>query len=102
MSLAAVQQLQTSLSASLPTVLSFWANLDTDGSDSFYLSLFQNKAVLNPPDPAFQLNHIARLTTAPSLQFPLQFPSPTFPNLIYNATTQTLSLTISQSLFQKG
>ncbi len=87
LSLAAVQQLQNSLSVSLPTVLSFWANLDTDGTDSFYLSLFQNKAVLNPPDPAFQLNYAATLTAAPSFQFP----SPSFPNLTYDPSAQTLT-----------
>ena len=86
-SVAAVKQLQTALSVPLATVLSFWANLDTDGSDSFYLSLFQNKAVLNPPDPAFQLNYIARLTSPPTLQFP----SPMFPSLVYDPTAKTLT-----------
>jgi GH18 family chitinase len=78
-SIAAIQQLQTALSLPLLQVLSFWSDLDTDGRDSLYLSLFQNKAVLNPPDLAFQLNYAARLTAPPSLQFP----SPLFPNLIY-------------------
>ena len=94
-SLAAIEQLESALNLPLTTILTFWSNLDTDGRNSFYLSLFQNKAVLYPPDPAFQLLYAAKLnTTSPPS---LAFPSPVFPNLTYNATTQTLSLTTSQT-----
>ena len=82
-SLAAVKQLQASLNVSLTTVLSFWGLLDTDGKSSLYLSLFQNRAVLFPLDPAFQLNYQAHLTSAPAFQFP----SPTFANLVYSSAS---------------
>jgi GH18 family chitinase len=92
-SVAAIQQLQTALNLPLLQVLSFWSDLDTDGRDSLYLTLFQNKAVLNPPDPAFQLNYTALLTTPPTLQFP----SPLFPNLIYGVPPGYLLLTTGMS-----
>ena len=57
-SLAAIGQLQATLNIPLTQILSFWNNLDTDGQDSLYLSLFQNQAVLNPPDPCLQLKYI--------------------------------------------
>ena len=78
-SLAAARQIETSLNLTLLQTLSFWSNLDTDGEDSFYLSLFQNKAVIQPPDLAFQLNYVAPLAAAPTLDLP----SPCFPNLVY-------------------
>lgn len=77
--LAAVQQLVAATGMPLLSVLSFWANIDTDGRDSVYLSLFQNPAVLNPPDSSFQLNYVAPLAALPALQFP----SPLFPNITY-------------------
>ncbi len=83
-SLAAVIQLQTTLNLPLLKVLSFWNDLDTDGRGSLYLSLFQNKAVLNPPDPAFQLNYVAPLASPPTLEFP----SPVFPNLTYSSQSK--------------
>jgi hypothetical protein len=82
-SLAGVRQLQTALNIPLLQILSFWNNLDTDGRDSLYLSLFQNPAVLNPPDSAFQLLYVAPLTALPTLEFP----SPTFPNLTYSTAS---------------
>ena len=88
-SLAAVKQIQSALNLPLGTVRTFWADLDTDGEDSLYLSLFQNPAVLYPPDPAFQLIYSARLQSAPMLELP----SPMFPNLVYDPVAQTLTLT---------
>src|SRR6266567_3289763 len=54
--LARVRQLQTDLNLPLVQLLSFWTNIDTDGDDSLYNKLFQNKAVLNPVDPDFTLS----------------------------------------------
>ena len=78
-SLAALKQIQAALNQPLLQALSFWSGLDTDGRDSLYLTLFQNKTVLNPPDSAFQLNYVAPLAAPPTVQFP----SPPFPNLTY-------------------
>jgi len=92
-SLAAVKQLQATLNIPLLQILSFWHDLDTDGRDSLFLTLFQNKAVLNPPDPAFQLTYAASLKTLPVLQFP----SPMFPNLTYDPTGKHLTLSGTMS-----
>lgn len=40
---------------SIEELLSLWFKLDTQGKDSLYHSLFQNKAIFNPPDVDFQL-----------------------------------------------
>ena len=85
--------MQAALNLPLLPLLSFWSDLDTDGRDSLYLSLFQNKAVLNPPDSAFQLQYSAQLSALPTLQFP----SPLFPNLTYDPTTTNLSLNTAMS-----
>jgi Tc toxin complex TcA C-terminal TcB-binding domain/Neuraminidase-like domain/PA14 domain/Salmonella virulence plasmid 28.1kDa A protein len=77
--LAGIQQLMTATGLPLLQVLSFWATIDTDGRDSLYLSLFQNRAVLNPPDASFQLTYVAPLAALPLLQLP----SPLFPNLSF-------------------
>src|SRR5262249_54531568 len=53
--LALVAQLQNELKIPLPSLLSFWANLDTFGDDALYTRLFQNKAVFSPLDLAFVL-----------------------------------------------
>jgi hypothetical protein len=95
-SLSAVKQFQAALGIPLLQVLSFWADLDTDGRNSLYLTLFQNQTMLNPqsgaalntPDPAFQLDYSAPLPSIPTLDFP----SPLFPNLVYDATSQLLSI----------
>ena len=53
--LAGVKWLQQTLNVSVTQVLSLGSTIDTAGRDSLYNSLFQNKAVLNPVDPAFAL-----------------------------------------------
>jgi hypothetical protein len=54
--LSHVKQLQTELNLTLPKLLSFWSNIETHGEKPLYKTLFQNKAVFNPPDSDFQLN----------------------------------------------
>ncbi len=54
--LSHVKQLQTELNFTLPKLLSFWSNIETHGEKPLYKTLFQNKAVFNPPDSDFQLN----------------------------------------------
>jgi hypothetical protein len=93
-SLAQLQQLQTTLNVPLLQLLSFWANIDTDGRDSLWIQLFQNKAVINPPDQVFQLNYVAPLAQLPTVSFP----SPLFPNLEYDATAKQLTLTINSPM----
>lgn len=41
--------------ADLSELLALWAPLDTQGDSSLYAKLFQNKALMNPPDPDFSL-----------------------------------------------
>lgn len=53
--LAATQKLKADLRLPLNVLLSFWSDVDTQGSNSLYEKLFLNKAVLNPPDAAFAL-----------------------------------------------
>jgi hypothetical protein len=70
LALADLRQLLSELNISLPQLLSFWSDIDTDGRSSLYLSLFQNKAVLNPLDPAFQLSYRAALPVQPAAALP--------------------------------
>lgn len=68
--LVLVKRLQAELKLPLVSLLSFWADIDSDGKASLYLKLFQNKAVLNPPDDAFALRYIAPLANLPSAPLP--------------------------------
>jgi hypothetical protein len=68
--LAQLKQLQAELNLPLNQLLSFWADIDTDGRDSLYIKLFQNQAVLKPVDPDFSLKYAAPLATNPKLTFP--------------------------------
>jgi hypothetical protein len=54
--LAQIKELQLDLNLSVVKLLSLWANINAYGDKSLYSSLFQNKAVLNPPDQDFTLN----------------------------------------------
>lgn len=54
--LSQIQQIQIELNLTLPKLLSFWGNIETQGEKPLYQILFQNKAVFNPPDPYFLLN----------------------------------------------
>ena len=53
--LAAAQRLKVELRLPLNVLFSFWSDVDTQVSNSLYQKLFLNKALLNPPDPAFVL-----------------------------------------------
>jgi hypothetical protein len=65
--LAHLKRLQAGLNLPLNQLLSFWADIDTNGRDSLYIKLFQNKSVLHPVDPAFSLNYAVRLESPPKL-----------------------------------
>lgn len=67
--LAHVKQLQTELSLPLDQLLSFWAGIDTEGRDSLYIKLFQNKIVLNPVDPDFALSYVTPLDSLSNITF---------------------------------
>jgi hypothetical protein len=79
--IAAIQQLMAATGLSLLQTLTFWADIDTDGEGSLYLTLFQNKAVLNPPDRAFELVYVS----SPAMLPALELPSPTFPNISFES-----------------
>ena len=64
--IAELKWLETTLSLSVTQVLSLFSNIDADGRDSLYISLFQNKAVINPLDPSFGLTYFASLPPTPA------------------------------------
>jgi Neuraminidase-like domain/Putative peptidoglycan binding domain/Salmonella virulence plasmid 28.1kDa A protein len=54
--LAYINELHETLKLPIIKLLSLWVNINTHGDKALYNTLFQNKAVLNPPDPDLQLN----------------------------------------------
>jgi len=64
---AQLQQLQGMLNIPIDQISTLWSNIDVDGRDSLYNLLFQNKAVINPVDAAFQLTYLAPLADLPSV-----------------------------------
>jgi peptidoglycan hydrolase-like protein with peptidoglycan-binding domain len=71
---AQIQQLTKSLHLSVSDLVSLWNDIDTDGRTSPYILLFQNKAIVNPPDPYFRLLYQVPLTPAPATSPPSVFP----------------------------
>ncbi len=65
LALADLVRLQAQLNLPVTQLLTLWSAIDTDGRDSLYLGLFQNKAVLNPIDPSLQISYRAALAVAP-------------------------------------
>jgi hypothetical protein len=63
---AQLKQLQKTLNLSVGQTVSLWQNINTDGRGSHYNSLFQNKAVINPPDRGLRLLYQAPLGSMPS------------------------------------
>ena len=53
--LAVTHKLKADLRLPLNVLFSFWSDLDTTAPAPLYAQLFLNKALLNPPDPAFVL-----------------------------------------------
>jgi hypothetical protein len=88
LALAELQQLQNSLNLQLNQIISLWGHIDTDGRDSLYVSLFQNKAVLNPVDLNFQLAYRAALPAAPT-----GLPTSVSTQLSYDATNHQMVFT---------
>jgi hypothetical protein len=93
--IAQLNWLRDTLSLTITQLLGLWSNIDTDGRDSLYMGLFQNKAVTNPVDLAFQLTYLAPLssTALPGLPFPLSARSQTS----YSTSDQILSFTGSMT-----
>jgi hypothetical protein len=58
--------LRAQLNLTVPQLLALWSEIDSDGRSSLYLTLFQNKAVLNPVDQALQLSYRTPLTAEPA------------------------------------
>ena len=67
---AQLKQLQAALNLSASQIVSLWKDIDTDGRASLFVSLFQNKSVTNPPDPAFRLLYRAPLARTPRAALP--------------------------------
>jgi hypothetical protein len=63
---AEIEQLRQTLNLSIGETVALWEEIDTDGRASPFMSLFQNKAVLNPPDPGLQLLYQVPLSALPS------------------------------------
>ena len=53
--MALLERLRLASDADVETFLSLWTEIDTYGNDSLYARLFENRAVVNPPDPDFRL-----------------------------------------------
>lgn len=68
--LSQIERLRADLKLPLNQLLSFWANIGTDGKDSLYIKLFQNKVVVNPVDTTFSLRYSAPLSSLPGITFP--------------------------------
>jgi hypothetical protein len=90
-SLAQVQQLARSLNLPLNQLLSFWSNINTDGTGSLYIQLFQNRAVINPVDLAFQLDYASTLKSLP--KGGVVFPGPLSAQVIYDPVGKQLNFT---------
>lgn len=88
LALAEVSQLQTTLNLSLAQLLALWAPIGTDGRDSLYITLFQNKTVLNPVDRNLQLAYRAALPTAPS-----GLPTSSASQITYDSANQQIVFT---------
>ena len=66
--LSQVKKLQDQLNFSVAQALALWADIDTEGTGSLYVSLFQNQGALNPLDPSLPLRYTYTLpATAPVL-----------------------------------
>ena len=70
LALADFARLQAQFNLPVTQLLTLWSAIDTDGRDSLYLRLFQNKAVLNPVDPALQLSYRTALAIMPTAALP--------------------------------
>ena len=96
---AQIRQLTKTLNLSVSDVVSLWADIDVDGRKSPYITLFQNKAVANPPVPAFRLLYSVPLSAAPGAAIPRLLPDGASTQVAgseehcaaYDATTHTLS-----------
>ncbi len=74
---AQIQQLRRMLTLSVRQTVSLWKDIDTDGRKSPFITLFQNKAVISPPDAGFRLLY--------------QVPYPLPPGLLLNGLPFTWS-----------
>jgi hypothetical protein len=97
LSLAATVQLQADLKMPLDQLLSFWSAIDADGRDSLYIRLFQNRAVLKPVDPAFELRYVATL----DFQLSVTFPDSVQGQLAYDPAALQLSFTGAMTSSQR-
>jgi Tc toxin complex TcA C-terminal TcB-binding domain/Neuraminidase-like domain/Salmonella virulence plasmid 28.1kDa A protein len=63
---AQVEHLCRTLNLTVEQAVSLWHDINTDGRRSLYNSLFQNKAVINPPDLGLRLLYQAPLGSTPN------------------------------------
>lgn len=66
LALADFAQLQNQFQLTVAQLVTLWAGIPTDGRDSLYRQLFQNRSVLSPVDPALQLTYRAALAAMPA------------------------------------
>jgi hypothetical protein len=64
LTLSKVKQIQDGLSLTVAQALGLWRNVGTDGSDSLYISLFENRGSIYPPDPLFSLQYKSSVPAA--------------------------------------
>jgi hypothetical protein len=99
---AQIQQLTKTLNLSISDVVSLWADIDTDGRSSPFVTLFQNKAVVNPPDSAYQLIYSVTLSAAPSNPLPSRWPDNTSQaSASYSPTSKQMTFTGSMTDSQR-
>jgi hypothetical protein len=72
------------LNLTVTQLLTLWSVIDADGRNSLYLTLFQNKAVLNPVDARLRLSYLAPLAAMPANPLPASVSG----QLTYNAQHQ--------------
>lgn len=86
-----LKQLETALNLPVSQLLSLWANVDADGRKSLYIQLFQNKTVINPLDPAFQLTYRASLSLSSAFPpLPAIWPDGTANQAVYDSANNLL------------
>ena len=81
--LSEAKQLQDKYNLNPLEILALWANLDTEGADSLYASLFQNKGGLATLDPGLTLRYAASLPSNSTVN--LSFLNPYGVQLSWNA-----------------
>ena len=95
--IASVERVQAAVRLPLNQLLCLWSPLDTDGRDALYMTLFQNKALLNPVDDAFSLLYAVALDSLPQVTWPDSVKD----QIAYDASTHQITFIGSMSSTEK-